>query len=344
MRIWPVANFVLLLVFFAFGKGTIQVHPLDSTSVLLPKEHANLAQPLLRLLKNNLYLIEDRYGLCLQDNKLHSPLLMMSIQLKLDGSMQKVRVRKKLELPCDIEIAEIVSKWKHKIPLKKEVLVTIRIKALLVKENPFAGCWIDQTYAAMIEQTKSPRKSQDGALMICIPEHVGEKTSYIYNFHEGGAVLELQERNDQWSLIESPQQKKSKAFVLKRNAQSNLLLDTTTFISFATVKEKDNPLIDLLFQGIWKTQNGAAIRVGVDGSITGMQEYKEMRPMLDYWDAGLNVDMVEMVQWDGQIDMLGFLFQGDTLSLFKLRCVTMEDEMCVERKLGELLHQWVKEP
>ncbi len=120
----------------------------------------------------------------------------MSVQLKLDGSMQSVRVRKKLELPCDLEIAEIVSKWNHKFPLKKDVLATVRIKALLVKENPFAGCWIDQTYAKMIQQTKSPKLSQDGVLMICIPLYVGEKTSYVYNFHEGGRVLELQERND----------------------------------------------------------------------------------------------------------------------------------------------------
>ncbi len=100
----------------------------------------------------------------------------------------------------------------------------------------------------------------------------------------------------------------------------------------------------MLFQGIWNAKNESAIRIAIDGSITGLQDYKEMRPMLDYWDAGLNVDMVEMVKWDGQIDMLGFLFQGDTLSLYKLRCVTMDDEICVERKLGELVYQWVKEP
>lgn len=344
MRIWPVATLVLLLAFFAFAKGTIQVVPVDSTSIVLPKEHANLHQPILRLLKNNLYQLENRYGLCFQDNKPHSPLLMMSVQFKPDGSMQLVRVRKKQELPCDLEIASIISKWRHKLSINKEISATIRIQVITKKENPFAGCWIDQTYATMIEQTKSPRKSQEGALMICIPQYVGEKTSYVYNFHEGGAVLELQERNDQWSLIESPQQKKSKSLMLKRNAQGYLLLDTTTFISFATGKEKDNPLLALLFQGIWKSQDGAAIRIGLDGSITGMQDYKEMRPLLDYWDAGLNLDMVEMIRWDGKEELLGFLFQGDTLSLYRIRCVTTEDEMCVERKLGELLYQWVREP
>lgn len=107
-----------------------------------------------------------------------------------------------------------------------------------------------------------------------------------------------------------------------------------------------SPLIleEILFKGHYENAEGEVVEFRKDGHVNGLGTYTSYEPVIDYFDAGMQVDQVGMYTASDELEWLGFQFRSDTLELYELDCLTFDSTMdrCVEVAFGRLMHQMWK--
>lgn len=214
---------------------------------------------------------------------------------------------------------------------------------------PFAGNWVSEDYLNDINKHKSPRKAQETSeeCFIQIPSHTLQPTNMAYNFHEAGPDLVVTRQNDSYQLWEQQNGNLVKAiYTVEVVSEDKIKLGDKTFVRIRSSVEKSGKgiLENVLFEGKYVTNTGQTVVFKNNGEIMGLEKYKYFVPVLDYFDAGLQVDQVGLGETRGNMDYFGFKYKGDMLELYKLKCKTYDDtgNRCVDVGFGERLYQLKK--
>lgn len=205
-----------------------------------------------------------------------------------------------------------------------------------------SGSWLSENYYNSIREFKSPRKAQDSSLFIVIPAMTLQPTNLIYNFHEGSAVLIFRKANDHYEIWESEHDSLFRWLGdVKIISPEKINFLNTTFVKISSSVNTNNSLIleALLFKGYYLQSDGETIEFKDDRQIIGLDNFHFYKPVIDYYDAGLQVDQVDLGKSENDLQRFGFKFNGDTLELYKLKCLTFEGHRCMEVDFGQLAYK-----
>lgn len=215
---------------------------------------------------------------------------------------------------------------------------------------PFAGSWISETYLEDIQKHKSPRKAQEGSeeVFIQIPATTLKSTNLIYNFHETGYELVTLKENDQYQLWEKQNDSLVKPmYKVEILSPDKIKLGEKTYTKINPVTENKETRIleEILFKGNYTTKKGQKVEFKNNGEVTGLDQYKYYVPLIDYFDAGLQIDQVGLGETREKLEYFGFKFKADGLDLYKIKCLTYEEseKRCVDVDFGEKVYQLKKE-
>ncbi len=221
-----------------------------------------------------------------------------------------------------------------------------------------SGSWVSENYYTSIKNFKSPKVAQDNSLFIVVPEKTLQKTFMVYNFHEGGEHMKVIKKDSEYELWEYSDETDSlnrRISSIKIISDNKIRIDTTVFEKVSNVDSYGNDFIleEILFRGIYRSNNGSKIEFTGDGKITGMDDFNYYEPIIDYFDEGMNVDQVYLGKLTKNLaqigykfsDRYGFKFSGDTLDLFKLNCVEFDSTSnnCGIVEFGERIDRLIKE-
>ena len=199
-------------------------------------------------------------------------------------------------------------------------------KKIITKSGliPFSGHWIDKTYYTKLLKDKSPNDIQDNALYLIIPEDTANKTIAIYNFHEGNPDIKIDKKGNDFfletSFDESKENSNSKIIVI---SNQELRIGNKSFIKINPFAPKDeDPYIleELLFKGKYQTLDGKSVILTREGVISGLDQFKHYKPIIDYMDEWMEVNQIIMKGNNTKTrdNIYGFGFDQDTLIIYKL--------------------------
>ena len=206
---------------------------------------------------------------------------------------------------------------------------------------PFAGTYLNETYLTKIRDQKSPRKAQEGIeeCFIRIPDNTLTPTSMIVNFHETLTDLIPLNHDGTYELWEQQNDSLTKArYTIALISEDKIKIGTTTFIRINTDNAGNQPRIleEILFKGTYELKKGEKVEFKKNGEVTGLGKYKYYAPLIDYFDAGLDIDQVGLGETRDKLTNFGFKFRKNGLDLFELKCKTFDDKekRCVEVDYG----------
>ena len=212
-----------------------------------------------------------------------------------------------------------------------------------------AGCWISEEYYNSIREFKSPKKAQEGSQFIVIPNKARQQTAMIYNFHEGGsslAVLKNEGSYEIWNVEDELQSHRLCAIEII--SSDKIRLDNKSFVKINPLETQGSYRIleEILFQGQYTNADSMTIEFARDGQVAGWGKFTYYEPVIDYFDAGMQVDQIRLGYSQSNAELFGFKFDNDTLELYNLDCLLFEEEdnRCVEVTYGQLVCKlWRKE-
>lgn len=213
----------------------------------------------------------------------------------------------------------------------------------------FPGYWVSEDYYNSIRQFKSPRKAQEGSQSIFIPERTLQQTLMIYNFHEGGPFLKVLKRGDNFEIWEVQNDSLTqRQYFIEVISPSKIKIGDKTFIKINDLKVQDSAKVleEILFSGKYTNSEGNTIEFNPNGELIGLGNYKIYSPVIDYFDAGMQIDQVGLGSNQKDLQPFGFKFNQDTLELYSINCLTFDSihNSCIEVGYGELLYKlWRKE-
>lgn len=214
---------------------------------------------------------------------------------------------------------------------------------------PFSGSWINEGYLKRIRMTRSPRQAQDGARFVVIPEKANRLAFFVYNFHEGGTSFRVRKMGNAFRLEEDPAESETpgtrRYLPFQMLGKNRIRIEDTVFVKQDILHRGLNPLVleGILFQGKYRLLNGKGVQLLPDGRIEGWELFSFYSPVLDYFDAGLQVDQVYLGADEKSARPFGFRFRGDTLCLHALRCLAFDssENRCMEVALGKEMHRLI---
>jgi len=208
----------------------------------------------------------------------------------------------------------------------------------------FFGCWLSEDYFNSIKQFKSPHKAQDGSAFIVIPDQTLKPTMMIDNFHEGGpplTVLKDSSTYQLWSIKDSI----ISLYIddIEILSEDKIKIGDRLFVKINPFSSVENLQIleEILFKGQYITSDGKQVEFKNDGKLIGLDNYSYYIPAIDYFDAGMQIDQIELAKSQTNSESYGFKFNNDTLELFKLNCLTFDSSQfrCVEVTYGKLAYK-----
>lgn len=212
----------------------------------------------------------------------------------------------------------------------------------------FAGSWLSENYYNSIRTFQSPRKAQDSSQFIVIPDRTLKQTMMIYNFHEGGAFLKILKNKDAYEVWEVQNDSLvRRLYAVESISPTKIKLENKTFEKISPLTNQDNHQIleEILFKGHFTNADGKNIEFKSNGQLTGLGNFHLYEPVIDYFDAGLQVDQVGLGNSKKDLAMYGFKFHRDTLALYKLNCLAFDstENRCVDVGFGQLAYKlWRK--
>lgn len=206
---------------------------------------------------------------------------------------------------------------------------------------PFAGFWLNETYAKNIEHTRSPLKSQNASANCClfIPASTLQ-TASIADLHEGGPGMAIVKKDNSFQFYYKEDDKVSRlAYDIQVISANKLKVGKYTFI-----KTDEHFLADILFSGKYQDTLGTTIEFSKDGHIKGLGNYTVYDPLYDYMGPGMDVDLVDLGQSTQNMENFGFKFSQDTLYIHNLNCLVRDssDNSCMEVALGDIKYKLVR--
>jgi hypothetical protein len=229
-------------------------------------------------------------------------------------------------------------------PSDKEIHTDQQGVAILNPNTPvtYAGHWLNKTYYNLIMKDKSPRDAQEKVenSFIRIPAYTNDTTVMIYGFHESGPDIVVVQKPQETELWEVQGDSLDRmAFKVNEIDQNTLLIGTDTFIRINPVQTKYTPLIleEILFKGKYQLKGGGEVEFKNSGEVTGLGKYKYYQVLIDYLDAGLDVDQVGLGVNPDSLDYYGFKMKDNSLELFHLKCLAKDDvdERCQQVAFGK---------
>jgi len=211
---------------------------------------------------------------------------------------------------------------------------------------PFAGYWISDVYLHDIQAHQSPRKAQQNIdeCFIRIPENTLRPTTMVINFHEGYSDLVTVNNNGAFQLWE----KQNDTLALLKYSIENISADKIkigdkpfTRINIESTGDQPRILEEILFKGVYESKKGERVEFKNNGEVSGLGKYKYYTPVIDYFDAGLQIDQVGLGETKDNPTYFGFKFKKDKLDLYSLKCTEYDnvDKRCVEVSYGEKMHE-----
>ena len=206
----------------------------------------------------------------------------------------------------------------------------------------FAGVWVNETYFEKIARTRSPRLSQGiDKSCIIIPDSTLEATNMVGGFHDGGATMVVVKDDKRYQFY---------------NSELNLPLDTIEPVSATRLRigkdyfrllehpDRDKPdwgiLEEMLFSGKYQDEGGREVVFSADGSVRGLTGVSFFEPVIDYSDReDRQVDRIRMGSNMKALGDYGFLFRGDTLQIYTIKCLRYNTEGCDSAALGKMRWQ-----
>lgn len=201
-----------------------------------------------------------------------------------------------------------------------------------------AGIWINRKYVDKLLLTKSPRASQSEVhmTMVFIPSKEGEEVTIIWGFHEGTSGILVEKEGTYFVQIDT----------LLNELQFDddiLKFKDNEFLLIAESKDtRDRDVAEqLLFSGIYQLGD-VKIEFTPDGRVLGMDSISYYTVLIDYWDAGMQVDLIELGRSPAQVHPYGFKFSGSELTIYELNCMAYYEDYCVEIENGNVAFSLVR--
>jgi hypothetical protein len=211
---------------------------------------------------------------------------------------------------------------------------------------PFAGQWLSEDYYQSIRSDRSPRKAQEDtdAVFIEIPDSTDQKTSMIYRFHEAGPELVVRRVDSLFQIWEMQGDTLHRmAFSVEVQNDGGLKIGDQRFKRIEA-QEKDNffqILEEILFKGNYVLPDGKIMEWKANGEISGWDAYSHYHVLLDYMDAGLQVDQVGLGKTADSLTYFAFKMNDERLELYHLKCreYSEEEKRCLDVDFGK--QAWV---
>ena len=206
---------------------------------------------------------------------------------------------------------------------------------------PFAGSYVSEKYLTSIRDKKSPRKAQESIeeCFIRIPDNTLVPTSMIINFHETLTDLVPLNHNGTYELWEKQNDSLTKArYTIEIVAADKIKIGNNIFVKINPDIADNQPRIleEILFKGTYAMKNGEKVEFKNNGEVIGLGKYKYYAPLIDYFDAGLDIDQVGLGETRDKLTNFGFKFSKNGLDLYDLKCKTFDkkENRCVEVDFG----------
>ena len=214
----------------------------------------------------------------------------------------------------------------------KETLMAVWEDSKFRKTSAFAGLWVNKKYVEKLRTTGSPRESQNvvPTSMVILPYTIGGKASIIWGFHEGTNGI-LKENKGQLGIYTT---EGGEADFLLSIEKGELKMRDDTFVkSVARIKDDYRIAEEFLLSGKYLSGD-TEVELTPDGRILGIDSLNRLSVVLDYQDAGMQVDLIDLGLND-QMKTYGFTFKGNELIVYHLNCLQKEDNRCMEVAIGE---------
>ncbi len=210
----------------------------------------------------------------------------------------------------------------------------------------FLGAYISSEYLKELEYHGSTKKAQEKAIMSTAGLYSEDGNiilSNTWNFHEGGG-------NDYVRMVS-----KSKAIII-----GELSKDTIYSIDFSKkgeiiIKDEKDSFRLTQFSSDYKNRdysrivnelilpnelllNGNVVKFKPSGEITGLDSIISYSFNEDYFDAGMQLDMINLRYNDNRPEeTFGYSLSDSTFTIFNLNCVEKDEESdyCFVRERGE---------
>ena len=244
-------------------------------------------------------------------------------------------------LLCILASATLISCGSDTKPAQQSEAPAINFKTNSVPV-PFAGSWISEDYLNKIRENQSPRKAQEGSeeCFIQIPDNTLRPATMVINFHEGLSDLVTVSNNGTFQLWDKQGDTLSSLlYTIQPLSADSIKIGDKLFIKINPAATNNDPRIleEILFKGTYSTKKGERIEFKANGEVSGLGKYKYYEPVIDYFDAGLQVDQVGLGETRDKLTNFGFKFRKNGLDLFELKCKTFDDKekRCVEVDFGK---------
>ena len=208
-----------------------------------------------------------------------------------------------------------------------------------LSKNPIIGQWLNQAYYSNLVKTKSPLIAQTKAYLTHIYFKPDKSVELIYSFHEG-VTKNYSIENDTIKIDDD--------FAFLLNNTTMIFGDKNhydTLIKYETFDSNRNNIAinNLIFSGLYNSlSDSATIEFRSDGIVNGLKNYNTYRAREDYYDIGLDVDILYLRGPSQQIECT-WEINGDTMFVFKTICnKTDSSDDCVERGKGVLIYKLLK--
>ena len=211
-----------------------------------------------------------------------------------------------------------------------------------------SGYWLSEDYINNLNENKSPKNAQEkGCEYIEIPERTLITTSIILNFHDGGEQLQVLKNKEVYQLWKIDNDSISELMSdIEVVSNAKIKIADKSFIKISPLKIDGETKIleEILFKGQYITTEGKLINFKNNGQISGLDNYNFYSPIIDYSDAGLQIDQIGFGKTTKDFEYFGFKFNKETLELYKLKCITYDsiENECVEVDYGELAYKLLK--
>lgn len=229
---------------------------------------------------------------------------------------------------------------------KKNIALIISIEHQL-KPNSFkdriVGQWLNQEYYSALISSKSPRFSQEKAGLVLIEFTPNFESFIVYNWHEGiNPNYFIQNDTLRFERFEN-----SYAILINNNTlELNFGNDHGTYLKYESIdsSHKNLAINKLIFAGEYiNTKNGRRIKFNGNGIVSGLENFMNYRVRDDYYDQGLDVDLIDFTT-TGNSQQLTWDFSQDTLFLYKIKCAKYDsvNNSCDEIAKGAIKYKLLK--
>ncbi len=210
----------------------------------------------------------------------------------------------------------------------------------------FSGLWVNEEYVASIKKTRSPVNAElpDNSCIL-IPQRTLQSTAMIYGFHEGGEEWVVIKNGNSYEFRDK--QLINNRGVIKIIPGNKLVFNGNTFLKVRDISREEIQyyiLEEILLKGKYVSEDGSIVEFTADGDVKGISSILKYSVMLDFTEVGMQIDQIMLGRDLTHQDNYGFRFNGDTLSIYKLKCTEMDtsNNKCLVADFGERYLRLIK--